>query len=60
MTGVVVDSSALVAISIGQASGIALTPEDLDEIAMAIRYTGAGSGPVPAGQRLATAPQAAR
>jgi aryl-alcohol dehydrogenase-like predicted oxidoreductase len=37
------------------AASIELTPEDLDEIAAAIRQTGAGSGPVPTAQPLASA-----
>jgi aryl-alcohol dehydrogenase-like predicted oxidoreductase len=37
------------------AADITLAPEDLDEIAAAIQYTGAGAGPVPAGRPPASA-----
>jgi aryl-alcohol dehydrogenase-like predicted oxidoreductase len=37
------------------AAWITLAPEDLDEIAAAIRQTGAGAGPLPSGQPLASA-----
>jgi aryl-alcohol dehydrogenase-like predicted oxidoreductase len=42
------------------AASITLSPEDLDEIAAAIQRSGAGSGPVLAGQPLASARTAAR
>jgi aryl-alcohol dehydrogenase-like predicted oxidoreductase len=42
------------------ASSLTLAPEDLDEIAAAIRQTGAGSGPMPSGRPLASARPAAQ
>ena len=42
------------------AAWITLAPEDLDEIAAAIQHTGAGAGPVPSGQPLASDRTAAR
>jgi aryl-alcohol dehydrogenase-like predicted oxidoreductase len=42
------------------AASITLPPADLDEIAVALQRTGAGSGPVPSGRSLVAAPTAAR
>ena len=42
------------------AASLDLTPQDLDEIAAAIQHTGAGAGPVPSGQPLASPNTAAR